>query len=374
MEKSDYNQTKSELHTHLMGMLSADKFMQLLEDYISLIYWPFNKAENENSKYLPIEKVKDKKTAISAISIPYGKRRNPKKGLESIYRNRSELISYAIKQYSKNKEIDETTAKYIIYSDYFNRALKELVDFGVKYAEISFANEDIIEHLVVDEELKKHIKYTFLLATQRTNRITQGTIDSIKRACENKVAVGFDLMGFETPLDDAELKKTGRKSYYKKLNLILKELMNHPNSVLRIHSGENRQSRGNSEKIFRIIDEIKRDNGYGDFPPPELRIGHGVYYEKNDYYYDFLKRNHAIIEINSTSNVALSNIENMDDLPYLDYLNHGIPIVLSTDGHGVYDTSILFEDATAFYSFINESGGYDHIVDWEESYIDKKVK
>lgn len=374
MEKSDYIQTKSELHTHLMGMLSANEFMQLLGDYTDLIYWPFNKAENDNSKYLPIEKVKDKKTAIRAISIPYGKRRNYKAGLDSMYRNRAELISYVIKQYSINKNIDETTAKYIIYSDYYNRALKELIEFGIEYAEISFSNEDIIEHLMVDEDLNNQIKYSFLLATQRTNKITQGTIDSIKRAYENNVAVGFDLMGFETPLDDAELRKIGRKSYYKKLDLILKELMKHPNSVLRIHSGENKQSKGNSEKIFRIIDEIKLDNGYNDFPPPELRIGHGVYYEKNNYYYDFLKRNHAIIEINSTSNVALSNIENMDDLPYFDYLKHDIPIVLSTDGHGVYDTSIPFEDATAFYSFINEPEGYDQIVDWEESYIDKKVK
>ncbi len=375
MEYSRFKQTKTELHTHLMGMLSAKEFLQLLVKYSNYIYWPINKTENENSEYIEFKYLLDNKNAIEAISIPLGKKVPYDKGLNNLYRNRSELLAFIIKQFASKHNISEKTAQQVIYNDYFNRCLKELIDNGVQYAEISFANEDLINCFKQNDETKGKLKYTFLLCTQRVNKIGASTKEKIKRAYENGIAIGFDFMGMETPLDDDELKETGRKSYYKKLNSVLEVLVKCPKSVLRIHSGEAFGTEENSEKIFKIIDKIKLDNGYKDFPPPELRIGHGIHYKKNDYYYDFLKKNNVIIEINAVSNNSLSNINSIEELPYIDYLEHGIPIVVSTDGHGAYSTSIVIEDKIAYYNYLKNKipEAYTLLIKWEENYMEKKV-
>lgn len=375
MENSKFKQTKTELHTHLMGMLSAKEFLQLLVKYSEYIYWPINKTEDENSKYIDSKYLFENEDAIEAISIPLGKRRPYDEGLTDLYRNRSELLAFAIKTFASKNNISEEIVQQVVYNDYFNRCLKELMDSGIQYTEISFANEDIIKCFKQNDETKGKLKYTFLLCTQRINKIGPSMKEKIKRAYEDGIAVGFDLMGMETPLDEDELKVTGRKSYYRKLDSILEVLINYPDSVLRIHSGEAFGTEENSEKIFKIIDKIKSDKGYKDFPPPELRIGHGIHYLKNDYYYDFLRKNNAIIEINATSNGALSNINSIDELPYIDYLEHGIPIVLSTDGHGAYNTSTIIEDKIAYYNYLKNKipEAYTLLTKWEQNYIEKKV-
>ena len=375
MEHSRFEQTKTELHTHLMGMLSAKEFLNLLVKYSNYIYWPINKPEDETSKYINSNYLIESEDAIEAISIPLGKRKPYEEGLRDLYRNRSELLAFVIRVFARKNNISEEIALQVVYNDYFNRCLKELVQNGVQYTEISFANEDIIKNFKQSEETKGRIKYTFLLCTQRTNKIGQSVQEKIKRAYENGIAIGFDFMGMETPLDEDELKETGRKSYYKKLDAALEILVTCPNSVLRIHSGEAFGTEENSEKIFRIIDKIKSDRGYKDFPPPELRIGHGIHYIKSKYYYDFLRKNNAVVEINAVSNNALSNINSLEELPYIDYLEHRIPIALSTDGHGAYNTSIIIEDKIAYYNYLKNKipEAYTLLVKWEEFYMEKKV-
>ena len=375
MEHSNFYQTKTELHTHLMGMLSAEEFLKLLVNYSDYIYWPINRTEDENSKYISSKLILDNSDAISAISIPIGDVRPYDIGLLELYRNRSELLAFVIKRYSVLFNISEVDAQHIIYNDYFNRCLVELRNNGIEYVEISFSNEDLIRFFTQDENTKDKVKYTFLLCTQRTNKIGPSTQIKIKSAYENGVAIGFDFMGMETPLDDDELKETGRKSYYRKLSAVLEILVECPNSVLRIHSGEAPGTELNSEKIFKIIDKIKSDKGYCDFPPPELRIGHGIHYMKSDYYYEFLKENNAIIEINATSNKALSNIDSIEELPYIDYLEHGIPIALSTDGHGAYSTATILEDKIAYYYFLKNKVPvfYNKVVEYDNGLLEKKV-
>ena len=55
----------------------------------------------------------------------------------------------------------------------------------------------------------------------------------------------------------------------------------------------------------------------------------------------------CIIEINATSNYALDNIDKFSDIPYDYYLDNGIPIVICSDGHGLYDTNKYTEDTIA---------------------------
>ena len=369
-------QTRTELHTHLMGMLSAREFIQLINDYSDIIYWPVDREQDENSIIIDSSSLFNNKEAIEAISIPLGETRPYKEGLGSIYRNRSDILSFVVRNYAYNSNISEKEAQLIIYNDYFNRALEELIDYGVKYTEISFANEGLISSFVQDKDTLDKIKVNFLLCTQRANKIGPAFQERINKACATGLSIGFDIMGLELPMEERELRKTGKESFYRKLEPLLRILTQYDNSVLRIHSGESVGSEENTEHIFRMIDELKSEYGYPDFPPPELRIGHGVHYNKNDYFYNFLRKNHVIIEINGISNRALSNINSINELPYIDYLKHGIPIVLSTDAHGAYSTCTYIEDVLALKVFVKNhfEKGYELVKEIDDAILERKTR
>jgi len=381
MSNINIENTKSELHTHLMGMLSAHEFIKLLAKYSATIYWPMNTSEDENRQIIDIKYLfKNEEAymhAIRSISIPIGEKRDYEEGLRDLYRNRSELLAHVIKEFAKTKGISEEEASIYIHNDYFNRSVSELIKNGVTYTEISFANEDLIRAFILDDSLKSKINYTFLLCTQRTNPVGPSMQEKIRRAYDSGIAVGFDFMGMETPIlpDSKELKKTGRESIYKKLKSVLEVLVECESSVLRFHSGESKGSEYNTEIIFRIIDEIKAEKGYKDFPPPEFRVGHGIHYCKTDYYYNFMRRNNVIVEINAVSNIALSNIDSIDELPYVDYLDNGIPIAISTDGHGAYSTATIIEDKIAYYNYLKlkRKEAYGELINQESELIGRKT-
>lgn len=139
------------------------------------------------------------------------------------------------------------------------------------------------------------------------------------------------------------------KSLKRKLELITELFANYPNTntVLRIHSGETPFSLNNTIWILNALREIKESYDFDIFPPPEIRIGHGVYFQESDLYVQLLREVNATIEINASSNLALGNISTTNILPYDYYLEHGINVVLSTDGHGLYDTDIRRENFIA---------------------------
>ena len=47
-------QTKTELHTHLMGILPAEKFLGFLSQYTDCIYWPIDGPISNASQTIPI--------------------------------------------------------------------------------------------------------------------------------------------------------------------------------------------------------------------------------------------------------------------------------------------------------------------------------
>jgi adenosine deaminase len=96
-----------------------------------------------------------------------------------------------------------------------------------------------------------------------------------------------------------------------------------------------------------MLDELAPISPLGHIPPPEIRIGHGVYFKDTQEYFDLLRKYKVIIEINATSNEKLGNIQDITDIRYQRYLAENIPIVIATDGHGLYDTTIVNEDKKA---------------------------
>ena len=207
------------------------------------------------------------------------------------------------------------------------------------------------------------------------------SIVALKEGLSKGMHVGFDIMGQELALRDDEKNYSQSKkscSLKRKLELLVETLKDTKNgfNTLRIHSGESKTSFGNTEWILKTLLEIKSEylsNNPNEkiLPPPEIRIGHGIYFDKNnDNYIEMLCKLGAIIEINASSNFALGNIDKYNALPYDYYLKNGIPIVISTDGHGLYDTSLQVEDYIA--SEVSES--YEKIPMLEEKIIEGKMK
>ena len=54
---------------------------------------------------------------------------------------------------------------------------------------------------------------------------------------------------------------------------------------------------------------------------------------------DLAKKMGAIIEFNMSSNLALNNINSIEEIPIKSYIDAGVKVVLGTDGHGLYSTT-----------------------------------
>jgi len=420
-------QTKTELHTHFLGMLTAEELLKMAQEYTDYIYWPLNKAIDENSRFIKIKNIMNNPTALEQLRIEHGKK-VPYEELENYYQTRTSLINYLIsinflakgkkhfnlsniilnpnlkknaykymlksnkksadimtmffislleyaKEEKKNNIELRTKCQEEVFSNYINKSLKELINMKVEYVEISYSYEDIISLMNIKPEISDKIKCKFLLSTGRDRSIKKmkQSAKELEKALSKGMTVGFDIMGQEVELGDTEKNystNNDSKSFKRKLEILIETLLkNNSNNTLRIHSGETKVSYKNTEWILdtllEIKEEYKQNKGMNVLPPPELRIGHGIYFEDTKTYIDKLRDLSAIIEINASSNLALSNIEHYGLLPYDYYLKNQIPIVLSTDAHGLYDTSIRRED----YIAKEISKNYDVITG-----IDEKIR
>jgi len=427
-------QTRTELHTHLLGMLSAKELLKMVQEYTDYIYWPLDKGINDDTRLVNISDVIENETSLEQLMIKHGKQVSYEQ-LDTFYNSRTAIVNYlislmflnnnekpvmykdlllndkyrkiifdsmmndeinysdngiqymmALMEYAKkekqsNRELEQICKKHI-FSSYINKALRELIKMGVKYVEISYSYEDVISMIEIEPEIAEKIKCKFLLSTGRDRSIKQmyESVEGLKIALSKGMTVGFDIMGQEEQLTDKEKTYgTGKKSksFKRKLEILIDALIDNNDScnTLRIHSGESPISFGNTEWILNTLHEIKNEYlnttpSRNILPPPELRIGHGIYFEKNDNYIKRLKDFGAIIEINASSNIALNNIDNYSLLPYDYYLKNGIPIVISTDGHGLYDTNIKLED----YIAQTMSKYYDVITQVDTVVLEGKMK
>lgn len=402
--------TKSELHTHLFGMLSAKELLKMVSEYVDFIYWPLNKSVDKNSRLVNINDLLNNEETLKQLQIKHGDQVSGEE-LDVYYQARTAIVTYLIsilyltngKKNCKFQDIvydmdlkdklvkyydfsyeDKKTAyiaailEYVkhdkkmnpektnimiksVYSDYLNRSLQELIDMGGKYVEVSYSYEDIVSLIDINPDIAKKIKCKFLLSTGRDRTVKQmeQSIDSLKKGLKKGMIVGFDIMGQESMLRDKEKEYSQSKKSYslkRKLELLIDTLKESSNGIntLRIHSGETEVSFENTEWILNTLLEIKLEyetthHNEEILPPPEIRIGHGIYFDKNNKnYVQMLKKIGAIIEINASSNFGLKNVKSYGTIPYDYYLENGVPVVLSTDGHGLYDTSLKVEDYIAY--------------------------
>ena len=381
-------QTKTELHTHLMGMLTAEGFIDFLSQYLDCIYWPMNGTISNANQTVPIASILQDKDALNSLRIPHGEQVDYFT-LDDRYATRTELLKLAAHStYSKlydrledeypnisdedKRKIITQQAEETVYNDYINRSLQELVNQNVKYVEISYSNPRRIAGFQLDQSLQNKITCKFLLSTDRsrTTRNMKQSAKALRKLLSQGTSVGVDIMGQERPFSIEELDYNNSRSFQKKLEILFDELLQYDNTTLRIHSGEI-PAQNNTLITLRMIDQISKKKGF-EIPPTEIRIGHGLHFNPSEDYVNLLKKFRCIIELNASSNFGLKNIEDYNEVPYSYYLEHGIPVVIATDGHGLYDTTISKEDSIAKEHTTEEE--YNTILQTDRDILEKKVR
>ena len=163
-------------------------------------------------------------------------------------------------------------------------------------------------------------------------------------------AVGYDIMGYETRMTNAE-----KFFLEEKIRTILKgyesevdpKAVHSGKRVIRIHAGETRESKGNVLDILLIIKKIKDEFKKNIFDDFEFRIGHGVFIldeeKKAKKVVDLLVELGVIVEVNLSSNYALDNVDEITEVPIKEFRKGKVRYVVSTDGGGVYKTTIMQE-------------------------------
>lgn len=347
-------QTTTDLHTHLLGMLSYNAFMIFLEEYGVKI--PINKDGkvdymSDDVKYYSPKEIKNRPDIKRQFMIPQGEKIDYDK-MPTLYSNRSAAVSSIVSAGCKKLGIDlkdisnKDKVAGKVYGNYLSLALKELIDQGVEYVEISYSNYRVISNALanVNPKLLEKIKFNFLLSTDRINSVDdfKQSAKNLKKLLNNGCCVGFDVMGSEDPMSGSDIDPNSPTSMVKKLQPIITVLNEYENTTLRLHSGETKKSEKNTIEMLKAVKYIA-DKKNIKLPPPKIRIGHGIHIKQNKEYIKLLKELGCVVEINASSNFALKNVDSYDQIPYKFYLDNDIPIVISTDGHGMYDTTIRQE-------------------------------
>lgn len=381
-------QTKTELHTHLMGMMTAEGFVDFLSQYLDCIYWPINEPISNATQTVPIASILNDKDALNSLRIPHGEQVDYFT-LDDRYSTRTELLKLAahttfsklydmlednypnVSNEDKRKIITQQ-AETTVYNDYINRSLQELVNQNVKYVEISYSNPRRIASFQISQNLQDKITCKFLLSTDRSRstRNMKQSAKSLKKILTQGTSVGVDVMGQERPFSIEELDYNNSRSFQRKLEILFDELLQYDNTTLRIHSGEI-PAPNNTLITLRMIDQIATKKEIV-IPPPEIRIGHGLHFNPSEDYVNLLKKFHCIVELNASSNFGLKNIKDYNEVPYSYYLENDIPVVISTDGHGLYDTTIKEEDSIAKNHTTEKE--YNTILQIDSDILERKVK
>ncbi len=401
---NDVQKHHSELHTHFTEILNAEEFVNFVNKYN--ITYPINKNGmldfNSNTflTYDEIVKLGYKDNIINALRLDITKQssfddlthvvnNNRRELLKRIVRNNSssiiknheneeyqelennikELLSAIDEIDSSNlskKEKDKNRKKInvllnkrrarrdnilkdILYDDLLVSSISKLKKEKIEYTEISFSNVNRLKYL---SEMHKHDdSFNMLLSIRREDDISrfQKSSEELESLLSTSKVIGVDIMGHENELASNEL-----ENFKSKIMWLLPVLHIHPNSLLRIHASEFKDTQDNLLQTLRIIDEVSMElndacsdlfgREWGIIPPPRIRIGHGVNINKNRELIRLIKKYDVVVEINASSNYALGNIDSIDEIPLGFYKENNIKYVISTDGGGVYSTSIHQEE------------------------------
>lgn len=153
-------QTKSELHTHLLGMLSAKELLKMISEYVDFIYWPLNKWVNEDSKLVNINELLNNESALKQLQIKHGEKVTYDE-LDIYYQTRTSIINYLISiLYLSN---GKKNCKY--YDLIMNNDIKSKV---IDYYDDSYSDKNLsflmaaLNYVKIDKRFNKEKMNSFL--------------------------------------------------------------------------------------------------------------------------------------------------------------------------------------------------------------------
>ena len=334
----------TDLHTHFAGSASPEGLFELGLKHNIIVPAELVKKlkikkdhlikDNKSGGYFLSSFEYDetaKETLLDALRIP--------KEDQETFRKMEEI--YAIRGlFTKNPKL---------FPDLLMLVGKELAEKGVKYTEMSLSSviSDTNVLKTITEELPKVEKETgcrmrFLAALWRHSdkEWNQDEVDRIKTVAKNPYVVGIDVMGHETNSTTEfgpEIKEVA-----------LWAMENDPNFCIRVHAGENPLFRNNVKDVLKIMDQARSEyaaqKGVDENTVafPQIRIGHGLYGVDKETL-ALCRKTGAIVEFNMSSNMALNNINFIKEVPIREYIQHGVPFVLGSDGQGIYSTFAVQE-------------------------------
>jgi len=305
--------------------------------------------------------------------------------LTRVSKRRSAVIDTAAEAYAKQLGFAPTedimaSCRGNIYIDILKKAMGLLEAKGIKYVEFSFSTKNTIIKLM--DYVKAHpeefgdIEFRPLFSMARkipAPKFARKNLNAFESLIRDNYVQGFDLMGEEYGLTEADISNLDNETtFISIIKRVLEILDGKEDKVLRLHAGENENSRYNPLYSLLVIDRL-----YEEFKCcstlPQIRIGHGLHCVQhyNDAqkakYLELLRKYKVIVEINATSNYTLSNISDLTRIPYQWYAENGIPIVLATDGAGMYLTDSFQEQIIA--SIFGGEAVIDNVTNTEKSFL-----
>lgn len=216
------------------------------------------------------------------------------------------------------------------FPDLCRQVALDYAAMGVVYAELSVY--DVFEPAVLRlaHEHLPHIRaetgvdLRFLAALGRKDEVewVLDMVDRLRGYAGSPLLAGVDFMGHETT-STHELVPQLRA-----VAAVARELR--PDWVIRVHAGENP---GHPENVRVAVDTLLAEG-------VRMRIGHGLY-GVDDETLARMAEAGVVIEFNLDSNFALNNIRDALGVPLARYVAAHAPIVLGTDGYGIYHADAL---------------------------------
>ncbi|MBS0660414.1 MAG: NUDIX domain-containing protein [Verrucomicrobia bacterium] len=233
---------------------------------------------------------------------------------------------------------------------------------GVRYAELSLANVvesarlELIHRELPAIEEATGVQLRFLAGIGRQNDY-EWDLDLIARLqslAGSLYVVGVDFMGQEVNSTRAFARQIGLLAQWAHRE--------RPGYVIRVHAGENPAHPENVRVAVEAVGECD----------VTLRIGHGLY-GTDDATLARLAELQVIVEFNLNSNFALNNLQHASAAPIARYVERGVPVVLGTDGCGIYQTTPQLEARAAQLAGL-EAAGFARIRQTELAYLERRTR
>lgn len=206
---------------------------------------------------------------------------------------------------------------------------------GIRYAEITMAGIEKPENLRAIHDAVPRVKQKygvdlrFLVGIPRTmdRAHLHPLLEKTKILAESPYIMGADIIGYET-------NKTSH--LMEELESLAKWIRSGPHKefTLRVHAGENAKNPDNVFEVLKLADKHK----------VRVRVGHalhGLDAKSLDLAAKLATQQRVVLEFNPDSNIALNNMDRLEQVPLAACRQKGIDYVLGTDGSGIYGTSAL---------------------------------